>query len=407
MQVVLFEDSLVQELSPLTDLVPMQEVVVGGAKQFLRFEALYGLKTKWAVRELLRDRIPKERDPEIGSSALLLNSRVMQTEALEEALKLDYGESLVCESGLVAAKVRCLDDEVLKTAANGLALGKVKLCNFNLIKSLWEVSPLSLVELMTRDLAKIYRKSEICVGGLTVVGKHVVVVKEGVEALGPVTIDVREGPVIVESGVVLEPYSHLKGPLYIGEGAQVVSGSRIAGSYLGVRTRAGGEVSTSVLSDFSNKIHFGFIGHSYFGRWVNVGAGSVTSNLKNTYGEVKVRGQPTGLSKVGAYVGDHAKLSIGTLTYAGTIIGTASHVHGLVAEEVPPFTIYGRSLGWDPVELELDSVIRTYRRMAPRRGVEPDPVEEKLLEALFKMTEEVRRRAGVVRGKFLRRAGRS
>ncbi|MCS7103677.1 MAG: putative sugar nucleotidyl transferase [Candidatus Korarchaeum sp.] len=403
MQVVLFEDAQVQELSPLTDLVSMQELVVGGAKQYLRFEVLYGLSVKWAVRGLLKERVPRERVPELGSPALLLNSRVMQVEALSEAMKLDYGESLVCGSGLLAAKIRELSEDQLEAATRGLAIGRAKPCDFKLIKSLWELVPLSLVELMTKDLAEIYRGSEISVGGLTVVGKHTVVVKDGVEALGPVTIDVREGPVVIERGVVLEPYSHLKGPLYIGEGAQVMSGSRIAGSYLGTQARVGGEVSTSVISDFSNKIHFGFVGHSYFGRWVNVGAGSVTSNLKNTYGEVKVRGQSTGLSKVGAYVGDHAKLSIGTLTYAGTIIGTASHVHGLIAEEVTPFTIYGKSLGWDPVEIELDSVIRTYRRMAPRRNVEPDPIEEKLLEELFKATEGARRRAGVRKGKFERK----
>lgn len=399
----MFEDAQVEELSPLTDLVPMQELIVGGVKQSLRFEALHGSIVRWAVRDRLKARVPEDRAPELGSPAILLNSRVMRTEALREALKMDYGESLVYEGKLVAVKVRELDEEQLEAVARGFPIGKAKPCDFKLIKDLWEVVPLSLVELMTENLSRIYRESEISVGGLTVVGKHVVVIKEGVETLGPVTVDVREGPVIVESGVVLEPYSHLKGPLYIGRGAQVVSGSRLAGSYLGVQTRIGGEVSTSVISDFSNKIHFGFIGHSYFGRWVNVGAGSVTSNLKNTYGEVKVRDRPTGLSKVGAYVGDHAKLSIGTLSYAGTIIGTASHVHGLVAEEVPPFTIYGRSLGWELVEIELDSVIRTYRRMAPRRNVEPNPIEEKLLEELFKITEGIRRKAGVKKGKLEKR----
>ena len=402
-QLVLFEDVQVQELSPLTDLVPMQEVVVGGAKQFARFEAIYGVRTRWAVRELLRERVPRERAPELGSPALLLNSRVMQIEALSEALKLDEGESLVCGSGLVAVRVKELGEDELRAAMNNVSLGKARPCSFRLVKNLWEIAPISLVEMMTKDLAMMYRENEISVGGLTVVGKHTLVARDGVEVLGPVTVDVREGPVIIERGVVLESYSYLKGPLYIGEGAQIVSGSRVAGSYLGVQARIGGEVSTSVISDFSNKIHFGFIGHSYFGRWVNVGAGSVTSNLKNTYGEVRVRGQPTGLSKVGAYVGDHAKLSIGTLTYAGTVIGMASHIHGLVAEEVPPFTIYGRSLGWEPVEIELESVIRTYRRMAPRRGVEPDPIEERLLEALFRMTEGIRERFGVRKGKLEKR----
>ncbi|RDD53243.1 MAG: hypothetical protein BA066_05475 [Candidatus Korarchaeota archaeon NZ13-K] len=400
----MFEDTPVMRLSPLTDLIPMQEVVVGGGKQFLRFEIIHGIETKWAVRDQLRERVPRERVPEIGEPALLLNSRLLSTEALGEAMRLEEGESLVSRGELVAAKLRELDEDTVRAVMRGEIIGRARPCEFRLIKNLWDISPISLVEFMSLDLTAMHGRSEISVGGLTVVGKHPVVVREGVEVLGPVTIDAREGPVVVESGVVLEPYSHLKGPLYVGEGAQVVSGSRVAGSYVGRQARVGGEVSTSVISDFSNKIHFGFIGHSYVGRWVNVGAGSVTSNLKNTYGEVRVRGQPTGLNKVGAYVGDHAKLSIGTLTYAGTIIGAASHVHGLVDEEVPPFTIYGRSLGWGLFEIELDSVIRTYRRMAPRRGVEPDPVEERLLETLFRMTEDLRAARGVRKGRLDKRS---
>lgn len=399
MQLVLFEDACVEGLSPLTDLVPMQELVVGGAKQYLRFERALGTQTKWVVRELLRERVPKERRAELGSPALLINSRLLSIEAIAE---LDYGEALVSNGELVAAKIRELEEEHLEAAASGRIVWRAKKCDAKLIRNLWDLAPVSIVDKMTEDLIMLYGGSDIGVGGLTVVGKHIVVVREDVEVVGPVTVDAREGPVVIESKAVLEPYSHLKGPLYVGEGAQVVSGSRVAGSYLGIQARVGGEVSTSVISDFSNKIHFGFIGHSYLGRWVNVGAGSVTSNLKNTYGEVKVRGIPTGLSKVGAYIGDHAKLSIGTLTYAGTVIGTASHVHGLVTGEVPPFTMYGRSLGWEPVELELDSVIRTYRRMAPRRGVEPDPIEEKLLAMIFERTEDLRRKMGVRKGKFVK-----
>lgn len=394
----MFEDARVWELSPLVDLIPMQEIVVGGLKQYIKFDGILDAQTKWAVRALLVNRVPRERRVELGSPSLLINSRLL---SLERSLSdLDYGEALISNGELVAAKVRELEEEHLEAAASGRIVWKAKTCDAKLVRNLWDVSPVSIVNRMSQDLMTVYRESDIGVSGLNVIGRYTVVVKEDVEVIGPVTLDAREGPVIVESKALLEPYSYLKGPLYVGEGAQVVSGSRIAGSYLGTQARVGGEVSTSVISDFSNKIHFGFIGHSYFGRWVNVGAGSVTSNLKNTYGEVKVRGVQTGLNKVGAYVGDHAKLSIGTLTYAGTVIGTASHVHGLVTDEVPPFTIYGRSLGWEPVELELDSVIRTYRRMAPRRGVEPDPVEEKLLENLFEMTESIRRKMGVRKGRL-------
>ncbi|WP_185836361.1 GlmU family protein [Candidatus Korarchaeum cryptofilum] len=388
MQLVIFEDRGVEALSPITDLIPMQEVVVGGAKQFIRLEKLLDMESRWIVRDHMELRVPESRKPDYGSPAIILNSRLLSTDL---SLKLDYGEALICGSQVVAAKVRSLEWPP--------EFERAKPCEAKLLENLWDICPTSIVEHLRSDLMKLYGGSEIRVN-VNVVGRHAVVIGEGVDILGPLTIDAREGPVIIEKDVLLEPYSYLKGPLYVGAGSQIVAGSRVAGSYLGTATRVGGEVTTSVISDYSNKYHLGFLGHSYVGRWVNIGAGSITSNLKNTYGEVKVRGASTGLSKIGAFIGDHAKLSIGTLTYAGTVIGTASHVHGLVREEVPPFTIYGRSLGWEPVEIELDSVIRTYRRMAPRRNLEPDPREEKLLELLFERTEDLRRRMGVRKGRL-------
>jgi len=387
-QLVIFEDRGVDALSPVTDLIPMQEAIVGGAKQFIRLERLLNMESKWIVRDHMRARVPDSRKPDYGSPAIMLNSRLLSTDL---DLKLDYGEALVCRGQVVAAKVRSLEES--------LEFERAKPCEVKLLENLWDLCPTSVVEHLRSDLMNIYGSSEMR-ADVNVIGKHAVVIEEGVDILGPLTIDAREGPVIIERDVLLEPYSYLKGPLYVGANSQIVSGSRVAGSYLGTSTRVGGEVTTSIISDYSNKYHLGFLGHSYVGRWVNIGAGSITSNLKNTYGEVKVRGVATGLSRIGAFIGDHAKLSIGTLTYAGTVIGTASHVHGLVREEVPPFTIYGKSLGWELVEIELDSVIRTYRRMAPRRNVEPDPNEEKLLEFLFERTEDLRRRMGVRKGKL-------
>ena len=67
------------------------------------------------------------------------------------------------------------------------------------------------------------------------------------------------------------------------------------------------------------KGHEGFVGHSYLGRWVNLGAGTTTSNLKNTYGSVALWTpdgvRDTGLQFLGTLFGDHAKTGIGlTLT---------------------------------------------------------------------------------------------
>ena len=39
----------------------------------------------------------------------------------------------------------------------------------------------------------------------------------------------------------------------------------------------------TVILGLSNKAHDGFVGHSYLGEWVNLGALTTTSDLKNNY----------------------------------------------------------------------------------------------------------------------------
>ncbi len=399
-QVVLFEDAKTRDLSPITDLIPMQEVVVGGGKQYLRFDRELDVKTRWIVRKYLEGRVPSERKPDYGDAALLINARLISTEAAKSAGKLEFGEALVEGGNIVAAKVKVLDHSLLDDLLEGKFNLRAKPCEAFLAENPWDISPSSTISYLSSDLFKWVSPKNASNGNVRIIGKYPVNVAEDVEILGPVTIDAREGPVIIGEGTMLEPYAYLKGPLHIGSHSVIVTSSRIAGSYIGVHGRVGGEVTTSIISDYSNKYHFGFLGHSYVGRWVNIGAGSITSNLKNTYGEIKVGGISTGLNKLGTFIGDHSKLSIGTLTYAGIRVGIASHLHGLVYEDVPPFTIYAKSIGWGLYELDLDSVIRTYRRMAPRRGVEPDPLEEELLRKLFKDTENQRLERKVIRGRL-------
>jgi glucose-1-phosphate thymidylyltransferase len=116
---------------------------------------------------------------------------------------------------------------------------------------------------------------------------------------------------------------------------------------------------------------------------VNLGAATTNSDLKNTYGTVHVKIQQkrvdTEQTKVGCFIGDHAKTSIGTQIYTGRKIGVASQVHGFVLKDVPSFTIWSQSLGSNPVELYLESAIKTQRRVLSRRGVKQTREDSELL----------------------------
>ena len=147
-----------------------------------------------------------------------------------------------------------------------------------------------------------------------------------------------------------------------------------AGTTLGPDCRVGGEVEASILHGYTNKYHEGFLGHSYVGEWVNLGAGTHNSDLRNDYGEVTitVRGQPvrTGCNKVGCFVGDHTKTGLGTLLNTGTNVGAFCNLlpAGRFAPKyVPSFTSW-----WNGSLREaftLEQLLTTAEIAMQRRGV--------------------------------------
>jgi len=217
-------------------------------------------------------------------------------------------------------------------------------------------------------------------------------------------LDVRNGPIYIGEESLVQSGSRITGPAYIGDKTVIASGLVREGCHIGDVCRVGGELDATILHGYTNKYHTGYIGHSYVGEWVNLGAATTNSNLKNTYGTVKVtvRGKEvdTNLVKVGCFIGDYVKTSIGTQIYTGKKIGVASHVHGFVTEDVPSFTLWAKSLGAKPTELYFDSVVKTQKRVFARRGIEQTKEDIELLKKLFRLTAKERRRAGVVKGRF-------
>jgi len=166
--------------------------------------------------------------------------------------------------------------------------------------------------------------------------------------------------------------------------------------------KVGGQVENSIIMPYTNKAHYGYVGDSYVGEWVNLGAGSTFSNLKNTYGNVRLdMGRmkiDSGMLKLGSVLGDMSKVSIGALVYSGKLLGTGCQVAGLASKNVPCFT-YSDGSG-RMVELLLESVLETQRRMMERRGKTLTRAGEALIRTAFRDTSEERRKAGVRRGRF-------
>ena len=191
-------------------------------------------------------------------------------------------------------------------------------------------------------------------------------------AIEPFTVfDATAGPILVRRGATVHAFTRVIGPCYIGEGSSVTA-DRVSGCSIGERCRVHGEISATVVLGHANKAHDGFVGHSYLGRWVNLGAGTTTSNLKNTYGTVALWTpagvRDTGLQFLGSLLGDHAKTGIGLRLTTGTVVGAGANVYGssMPGKYVPPFAWgEGGALG----EYRLEKLLDVTARAMARRDV--------------------------------------
>ena len=192
--------------------------------------------------------------------------------------------------------------------------------------------------------------------------KKNVLIEKGAEVEAGCVLDARQGPIYIGKGTIIKPLSYLRGPLSIGP-----------------ECRIGGEVMHSIFHGYSNKAHYGFIGHSYIGEWVNLGAGTTNSNLKNNYGSVKVGGVDTGQTFMGCFIGDFVKTGIGTLITTGAVIGVGANVFGggVTPKEVPAFS-------WGGEKYELEKFLAGAKAMMKRRKQKLTAGQEQRIKQFYK-----------------------
>lgn len=213
-------------------------------------------------------------------------------------------------------------------------------------------------------------------------------------------LDAEDGPICIDEGATIMPNASLQGPLYVGKNSTIKMGAKIyEGTSIGEVCKVGGEVEESIIHGYSNKQHEGFLGHAYLGEWVNLGADTNNSDLKNNYSTVKVQinGESidSGSLFAGLFMGDHAKCGINTMFNTGTVVGVMSNVFGpgYPGKAIPSFA-------WGGVErvetYALDKALDVARRVMARRKRELTLAQEKVLRHVFALTEAERQNASLV-----------
>ncbi|MBT3477981.1 MAG: hypothetical protein HOA15_04840 [Candidatus Marinimicrobia bacterium] len=198
-------------------------------------------------------------------------------------------------------------------------------------------------------------------------------------------INAENGPVIIDDGVLIYGQTYLEGPLYVGPGSVIKPFTQLKNSIIGPECKIGGEVDTVIIQGFTNKVHDGHLGDSFLGEWVNLGAGTQNSNLKNNYASVKVqvndKSVDTKSLHIGCFMGDHVKTAIGTVINTGTLIGPGAMIatDGFPPKTIRPFTWY---VNGKHRKVMLDKFIETAYHVKERRGQELTNGEKTLLKKM-------------------------
>jgi UDP-N-acetylglucosamine diphosphorylase/glucosamine-1-phosphate N-acetyltransferase len=284
-----------------------------------------------------------------------------------------------------------------------IGLKEFKISNVKLIKYPWDLIKENSNEIK-REFLIHNNGNSTKIQDIVIMGDEKLVhLGKNVKTESNIVFDVRKGPIYIGDNTEIRAFSRIAGPTYIGKNCLIKSG-RIQDCSIGDVCKIGGEIEDSIFHGYSNKQHYGFIGHAYVGEWVNLGAGTSNSDLKGTYGTIKydIAGKviDSGEQFFGCVIGDNTKSSIGTLIYTGKKIGFAAHIYGIITEDIPSFCIWAKSLNTPSSELFLDSAINIYSRAAERRGVALTKEYANLIKNIFELTKDERKTSGVNNTKF-------
>ncbi len=223
-------------------------------------------------------------------------------------------------------------------------------------------------------------------------------IEENVTIKPGVVLDASGGPIYIEKNAHIHSNSVVEGPFFLGESAIVKSASTIyPNTSIGKVCKAGGEIDQTVMMPYSNKQHVGFLGSSYLGSWVNIGAGTNNSTLKNNYGKIRVqidgKELDTGLQFLGVMMGDHSKCAISTMFNTGTIVGFASNIFGAgFPDKYIPSFAWGGADGFQVYDVKKG--IDTARAMTSRRKIDFTADDEALFNYIFNLTQAERDKKG-------------
>lgn len=420
MRVCLFEDAAVEDLYPLTQTRPMFDLLCGitplGAKQCRAFRAAsVGVWLRPHLELLFRQQRPhtavNDRVWLADAPTALVNSRWLPP--VDFVRPTEPGVGLV-DGEVAYALLEPVHLRRLVHAPLGDCLAEWRgdlpwhAGGGTLVRQPWDLLTHN-AEQLTRDAQ---RRPSTPLAPLSVTGprKHLHI-SPSARLEAHVHANTTAGPIVIAAGAVIHAFSRLEGPCYVGPLTQVFGAKVRAGTSLGPQCRIGGEIEASIIQGFTNKYHDGFLGHSVLGKWINLAAGTHTSDLRLDYGPVTAyrhgRAIPTGEAKIGSFLGDHVRTGLGTLMNAGTLAGAFAQLlpTGTLGPRCVPSFVRSDTRGLSELD-DVTALLTTAERVLVRRKCAYSAAQAELYRELFARTQAERAHAlrdAEIRG--LRRAG--
>jgi len=405
MNICIFEDLFISRLAPLNYLRHTSKLICGADTLLEKITNFFPGKTPLTLHSrkyiapYLTEKFPKAAINLLAEGEyIFLNSRVVfKAEELKAIVKLFKKESntailqdkVIVAFHLTKEKVQQYkeivntdDDNLISYAdVEWLGLNKIEADSYRLINY-----PSDLIlyneDQLNYDLnLQMKVKKKLHIGKKCSIGKNVV-------------FDTSAGRIYINDNTTIEPFTYIKGPVYIGEGSTVRAGSQLYGPVrIGGSCKVSGEITCSILHWYVNKQHYGFLGHSYLSEWVNLGAGTTTSNLKNNYSKIvlNIDEQKVNTNSIflGSIIGDHTKTGIQTMLNTGTMVGISSNLYGAgYHNKTINSYSWEDASGNEVISYEIEKAISTARTSMERRNVKITEAYEQMMRHVYEKKDE-------------------
>jgi len=389
MNYILFDDASRNNLLPLAFTRPVADIRVGILTIREKWEKYLNCSTSSLTEEYLSEKFPTV----IKSNNYLINSSIFPNkQIIDEIHTLKPNQALSAGDYVIAYNIKEED------FAN---IGDDSLANYEEIESkslhtklnnVWDIFVLNGQEIIADfEMLTKGRKSAVISDTNKIVGNQQIFIEEGAKIEFSI-LNATEGPIYIGKDAEIMEGCLVRGPFALCENAMLKMGAKIyGGTTIGPYSKVGGEINNVVILGYSNKAHEGFLGNSVIGEWCNIGADTNTSNLKNTYEEVKLWNYPlqtfvsTGLQFCGLIMGDHSKCGINTMFNTGTVVGVNANVFGSGFQRnfIPSFS-WGGVSGISTYDIKKAVIVA--QRVYERRDLTFSDTEKDILKHVFNLT---------------------